>query len=458
MTNFPKDDAPSGKPKDMQHNPETTETAQTKPIQLTEQKDAPSCGDCQCPYGQPRPKANRGSKLFVGILVGIAAAFVIGYGGYAIFLSIQQSFQDSEISISEEESSPSTHSDTGTAKKENPVGTGTDSKFAGLEFAAASDEDRAASEIYEQTQPSVVSVVLDGKSVDASAQGDYYASGIVLTKDGYLLTTAHAIGYSRENIVTVVTPDGTQWEATIVGYDATSDIAVLKIDATNLTPATLGKSSSVGVGDWIYAVGAADDDEYSGVLTRGIVSAKNRKISYDSVTGTTYLQTDAAIGVGGSGGALVNTAGQVIGLNISNWYLDSDYTGESYTIPIDQVKDIVSDLIRNGYVTGKARLGISGTDVTQSQSADYGLPQGVVIVEMEEDSVFQGMDVAVGDVITAIDGTEISGMEDITAFLKSHKAGETVTVTLFRLAENGQGGESFDVTIQLLADEGETQK
>lgn len=438
MTNHPWDDA----------NPvNENEIQPTEP----EQAAAP-CGNCQCPYGQPAPMPNRGSRILVGILIGLAAAFVIGFGSYAVFLSVQQNLGGSgDANGVQQETTSSVGNGTETPAEENPVGVGTDADFAGLAFAKQVESSLSAKSLYRALEPSVAAVtVQDG--------GDTYAaSGIILTKDGYLLTTAHAIGYSRSSNVMVTTSDGREQKAVVVGYDSSADVAVLKIDRDDLTPATLAKANTVAVGDPVYAVVTADGELFTGVLTRGIVSAQERNISYDGVSGVGFLQTDAAIGVNGSGGALVNGAGQVVGLAISNSYLGDGYAGESYAIPIEQVRSIVEDIIRQGYVSGKVRLGITGTGLTKAEAKSYGIPQGVVIVEIAADSSFRDADVKVGDIITALDGTAITGMEDVAPILKKHKAGDQLEVELYRMEDSGDGS-SFTVTVTLLDDAGQTQK
>ena len=173
-----------------------------------------------------------------------------------------------------------------------------------------------------------------------------YNAAVILTKNGYLLTTAHAVDFSRESDLTAVTSDGQKLPASVVGYDSAIDTAVLKVEGKNLKPASLGKDSSVSVGDGVYAVFPGAESKYNGVLTRGIVSAKNRKLSYDSVGTDIFFQTDAAVGYGGSGSALVNGAGQVIGINVSSSYLGEEYLGESYAVSIEEIRASVEDLIR----------------------------------------------------------------------------------------------------------------
>lgn len=438
MTNYPWDDA--------------TEN-QITPPQDDRITDGATTGQghCDCPYGQPAPAPNKGSRILLWIMVGIAAAFVIGFGSYAIYLSVQDSLASSRIdreqtTVSRPEEAPA--DDDGT---ENPVGTGTNPDFAGLVFAGGVDGSLSAKNLFRAVEPSIVTVTLrqtDGELLDYS--------GIVLTKDGYLLTTAHAVNYSRTADVTVITSDGKSQTAQVVGYDAASDVAVLKVDRRDLSPVTLGKADAVSVGDSIYTVTSAGGEAFHGVLTRGIVSAVDLPVAYDGVSSVTCFQTDASVSWCGDGGALVNGDGQVVGLALSGNYVTGE-AGESYAIPIQQIRDVVEDLIRQGYLSGKVRLGITGVTLTESDAQTYGTPQGVAIVTIATDSVFAGTDAVVGDIITAVDGETVTGMDDLLAVLKKYQAGDQVEVTLYRLADTGEG-ETLTVTVTLLADEGETQK
>ncbi len=407
-----------------------------------------------CPYGQPPVKPGRGSRILLWIIIGVCAAFVLAFGGYAIFLTFAGNTAEQQESSSQTlEEAASSAQESGQVK--NPIGTGTSEDFAGISLEEPSDETLSAPDLYRNTAASVAQLLIrEDDGIDSTA------SAVVLTEDGYLLTTAHAIGYSRETALSAVLPGGKEKEALVVGYDSTADIAVLKINGSSLTPARFASEKTVGIGDWVYAVSAGSDSTGTEdrILTRGIISAKDRKLDYDGVSGIGFLQTDVSVGTGGSGSALVNAAGQVIGINISNRYLEGSYTGESYTIPVSQIRDIVKDVIRTGYVSGKTRLGISGVDLTRSEAKEYNVPQGVVIVEIMEDSVFSGTDeVQTGDIITSMDGEVVTSMSEVQQVLKKHRAGDKMVVELYRVADDGSGSR-FTVSITLLADEGQTQK
>ncbi|MDD5952720.1 MAG: trypsin-like peptidase domain-containing protein [Oscillospiraceae bacterium] len=406
---------------------------------------------CQCPYGQPRPRGGKGTRTLIVILIGIASAFVIGFGGYAIFLSVQQHLADDNTQSQGQEDLGGQEQDLfESAETKNTVGTGTDPSFSGLSFHSAAGKGLSASQIFEQIAPSVVSVTV---TVDEET---YRSSGVILTKDGYALTTASSIGYSRDASVTARTSDNKKHKATVVGYDSTRDLAVLKLEGSGFVAASIGKADTASVGDPVYTVTTADQAKYSGVLTKGILSASNRYLTYDSVSRDGYFQTDAAVSDSGTGGALVNEEGQVIGLTISANALEETESG-SYGLALEQVSQQVTDLIQKGYVGGRTRLGIVGSTLTKEEAKRYGVPQGVIVLQIAKDGAFAATDVQEGDIITQMDGTTVTNMAELAAVMEQHKAGDSVEVTLYRVKDD-KDGESYTVTITLKEDSGQTQR
>lgn len=246
----------------------------------------------------------------------------------------------------------------------------------------------------------------------------------------------------------------------VVGYDRTTDLAVIKADASGLSPARLGSAAQMKVGEEVIAIGNPGGEDFSFSMTGGYISGLDRHVGSYSSAGMTYIQTDAAINPGNSGGALVNLYGQVIGINSSK-IVANEYESMGFAIPIDKAQTIINDLMTGGYVTGRVRLGIRGYDVTDSQVYSYGVPYGFIVAEIDEDSSFAGTDVQPGDIITAIDGETVSNLNQISNKLLEYQPGDKVTLTMYRLtttlAGNENNGKSFDVTITLLADNGETQ-
>ncbi len=279
-------------------------------------------------------------------------------------------------------------------------------------------------------------------------------SGIVMTSDGYIITNAHVIydteseyNMGKATSVTVVMGENydEEYEAEIVGYDIQTDLAVLKIDAEGLTPAEFGDSDALQVGDVVVAIGNPLGFELYGTATCGIVSAVNREVQLEDRT-MTLIQTDAAINSGNSGGMLLNAYGQVIGINsmkMGSSSSSASVEGLGFAIPISDAKDIINSLITNGYVTGRPQLGITGTTVTESDAERYNIPQGVYVYSVTEDSAAEQAGLRQGDIITAIDGVEITTMDELSEQKNEHQAGDTVALRVYR------SGETFDIQMTL---------
>ncbi|MBR3971740.1 MAG: trypsin-like peptidase domain-containing protein [Ruminococcus sp.] len=303
---------------------------------------------------------------------------------------------------------------------------------------------------YKKVAESTIGVVCykDSFSKDPSSQG----TGIVLSEDGYIATNSHVIGDSRSlYYVEVITNEGTVYEAKVIGYDSRTDLAVLKINAKGLTPAQFCDSEYVEVGQDVIAVGNPGGIEFQNSLTRGVVSALNRELSLSSQV--SYIQTDAAINPGNSGGPLCNMYGQVIGINTAK-ISSSSYEGMGFAIPSKTVKEIVDDLISKGYVENRVRLGISGQEVSLSMQEYYDIPAGVLIAEVSKGGPCDGKGIETNDILTAIDDEVIESFSDIYAILAKHKPGDEVVLSVYKMDKN----KTVEITITLMADEGETQQ
>lgn len=277
-------------------------------------------------------------------------------------------------------------------------------------------------------------------------------TGIILTEDGYIATNSHVIGDSRTLYsVQVVTSDGTVYEAKVIGYDSRTDLAVLKINARGLTPADFCDSDLVEVGEDVIAVGNPGGLEFQNSLTRGVVSALDRELSLSSQV--TYIQTDAAINPGNSGGPLCNMYGQVIGINTAK-INDASFEGMGFAIPSRTVKEIVDDLMTQGYVSDRVRLGISGQAMSSTMAQYYNTPTGILVGEISEGGPCDGTELQINDIITEIDGEEISDFGDVYAILGEHKPGDKVVLSVYRMNSR----DTFEITITLMADQGETQQ
>lgn len=275
---------------------------------------------------------------------------------------------------------------------------------------------------------------------DTSSQG----SGIIFSQDGYVITNAHVIGNSKTAYaIRVVTSDGKEYKAGVVGYDSRTDIAVLKMDdAKGLTPATFGDSSQLEVGQDIIVVGNPGGLDYQNTTTKGVISALDRKLSTSSLT--KYIQTDAAINPGNSGGPLVNYYGQVVGITTSK-IVSETYEGMGFAIPSQTVKNIVDTLVKNGYVEGRVKIGISGIAVTSEQASNYNIPQGIYVQSIVSGGPCDGTSLKEGDVITEVDGETITSFADVYAILETHKPGDKIKVKYYN---SSSGDGEVEITLQ----------
>lgn len=274
----------------------------------------------------------------------------------------------------------------------------------------------------------------------ASSQG----SGIIFSQDGYVITNAHVIGNSKTAYaIRVVTSDGKVYKAGVVGYDSRTDIAVLKMDdAKGLTPATFADSSQLEVGQDIIVVGNPGGLDYQNTTTKGVISALDRKLSTSSLT--KYIQTDAAINPGNSGGPLVNYYGQVVGITTSK-IVSETYEGMGFAIPSQTVKSIVDTLVKNGYVEGRVKIGISGIAVTSDQASNYNIPQGIYVQSIVSGGPCDGTSLEKGDIITEVDGETITSFADVYAILETHKPGDKIKVKYY---SSSSGDGEVEITLQ----------
>jgi serine protease Do len=422
-------------------------------------------------YQPPRPVPPRpphrmgaGLKVFLWVIGVIAVGLVAGLTVYGV-----RFVQNNSASAPELQSSP--WSDSSSAGETSSpaqsaiggvTGDGTDSSFEGITIASKpAGAEMSVKNIYKKVIPSVVGVETTITNMQGSASGVGEGTGIIATSDGYILTNAHVVNYSRGNKVKVILHDNSEYQATVVGYDQTSDIAVLKIKASGLTPATFGSVDIMEVGDQVLAIGNPGGISFAGSLTVGYVSALDRAIEAHSTSGMTYIQTDAAINPGNSGGPLVNLYGQVIGIN-SNKIVATGYEGMGFSIPVSRASSIINDLISHGYVSGRSRLGITAGTVTDTDRELKDIPQGVVIIEVGSDSDLKNSGVVAGDIITKADGKTIAGMDDLYAVLNDHKPGDSISMTIYSTSDSEKAGgkkagTTSNVTVKLLEDKGETQ-
>lgn len=293
-------------------------------------------------------------------------------------------------------------------------------------------------EVYAESVNSIVGIKCEGtKEVSTffgrtvSAPFTSTGSGFFITSDGYIVTNYHVIENAKK--ITVTTYGGQAYEATVRGYEASNDIAVIKVTG-EFTPVKEGDSSSLVVGDDILVIGNALG-ELSYTFTDGVVSYLNRAITTESGDVINMYQTNAAINEGNSGGPVYDMYGRAVGI-ASAKYEASSVEGLGFFIPINDVKSMISDIIKNGYVSGKPSLGVSVQPVTQTMSLRYSVPVGLYIVAVGSDTAASKAGLKAADVITGIDGASVTGAAELSSVLSSKRAGDTVNVTVSRSGKN----------------------
>ena len=295
-------------------------------------------------------------------------------------------------------------------------------------------------ELYDQCSKSIVAI----KGYQDGVDGYYWGSGIILSKDGLILTNTHVIENCDTASVTLY--DNSSYDAALVGADSTSDIAVLRIEATGLTPASFGDSAELAIGDKVAAIGNPLGETFRMTLTDGIISAIDRGISYNGHS-MTLLQTNTAINEGNSGGALFNMYGQVIG--VTNMKMMSSYSsieGIGFAIPSSTIAAVADSLMQYGEVRGRTAIGITVGAIPENVTSHYDLPTGLYVSAVEEKSDAAAKGIQQGDIITAVNGSPASATSDILTVKNTLSVGDTITFTIWR------DGETFDVDV-ILVDE-----
>lgn len=366
----------------------------------------PEMGD-QGPLGPepPRRKKGRGKKIATGALALVLVAGVSFGGGYAGFKAASAG-QTDRIVYQAPTSTPA-------------AGTGTTaSNLVGVINAVN------PSVVAVTTEQMVTSNFWGGQQVVSGA-----GSGVIFTADGYIITNNHVIEGAQQ--IKVKLSDDTEYTAKLIGTDSQSDIAVLKIDATGLTPAVLGDSDSVQVGELSIAVGNPLGT-LSNTATDGIISGLDREVTVQGNT-MSLMQTSAAVSPGNSGGGLFNANGELIG--IVNAKSTGEYAeGLGFAIPINTAKQVAQDLIENGYVTGRPALGITVISISDAQTAmQYGVSSlGVYVQSVTSGSGADKAGMKVGDRIVSVGSQLVESTSDVTNALKGYNAGDVVEVQVDR--------------------------
>lgn len=380
-----------------------------------------------------RRKNRKFGRKPVLIAGSIAAACVLLVGGIAIGSSMSGGADNNSSSVS----ATSVNSNLPSVNISSPSATST-----------SANDGLSGEEIYAKVSPSVVSI----QAVNLTSGEGGTGSGVIMSADGYIITNNHVVvdentGVQQDKI-TVYMSDGTSFPAEVIGLDEQTDLAVLKIGpaGTTLTPAEFGDSNSLLVGEEVYAIGSPGGLDLANTITGGHISALNRDITIDDRV-MSLIQTDAAINPGNSGGALINKYGQVIGITSAKLGI-SYYEGLGFAIPMDTVKPIVDELIQNGYIAGRPQIGISGQNVSEQQSAAYGIPQGVRVINVDSRSNAAAAGVQANDIITGINGTEVTDMDGVNAVKDELSAGDKITLTLYRMSTGKTVTVSFALNDQ----------
>ena len=290
-----------------------------------------------------------------------------------------------------------------------------------------------ASEVYAANVNSTVGITTSittnywGFQTTSAAAG----SGFILTEDGYILTNYHVV--ENSNSITVAMYNGDTYDATLIGYDESNDVAVLKVDAEGLSPVVLGDSDNLNVGDSVVAIGNPLG-ELTFSLTAGLVSAKDREVTLSNSLTMDLIQTDCAINSGNSGGALFNLYGEVIGITNAKYSSSSSSSASidniGFAIPINHVLSIVKSIIEKGYIS-KPYVGVSVSDVNQ-QTQLYGIPAGAAVQAVSDGSPAAEAGLQAGDVITRVNGTAITGSSDLGSLVSEAAIGDMLTMTVYR--------------------------
>ncbi len=409
------------------------------------------------PDAEP-PKKKNGGFTFLKVIAGLAAIAIVSVSSIELY----KMFGNQEAGLSTETQNSLSDNATSLAEAEtNQGGTSSAETNSAASWISMAAPENALSipDIVDKAMPSVVGVSAvfeytqeyswgyfhygDGQTYQTTGTG----TGIIMSQDGYIITNAHCIyssddstskGYGKAVSVSVLLGDQTEYDAEIVGFDLETDLAVLKINANNLTPAEFGDSDALRVGELVVAIGNPLGFDLFGTTTCGIVSALNREVTINEKD-MTLIQTDTSINSGNSGGPLLNGYGQVIGVNsakISNTYsYGASVEGLAFAIPISDAKEIIEDLIDHGYVTGRPQLGIAGQDLSETDAERFNMPRGVYVYAVSENSAAEAAGLRQGDIITGIQDQEITTMDELNDIKNEYNAGDTIILDVYRAGE-----------------------
>ncbi|MBQ1252101.1 MAG: trypsin-like peptidase domain-containing protein [Firmicutes bacterium] len=384
--------------------------------------------DDPAPVNRAKQKKNKksGGSFLKGLGIAVLALLLLFNTGTSVFLLSQHFSEEQAVAQND------------TAAEMIPSDNITPATNDGTELSVA--------EVNQKVSPAVV--LITARGMVGGGQG----TGFIISDDGYIVTNAHVVADFNEITVTLNDEAKTEYPATVVGADATTDIAVLQIRAKDLPTAEIGTSADLQVGQDVVVIGNPLGEEFSGSVTTGIISALDRQVEFDDGSVYDYIQTDAAINSGNSGGPLMNMQGQVIGVNAAK--IDSSVAeGMGFAIPIDDVVPVVNDLIEYGYVTERPYIGIAGESLNEQYSSFYNLPMGVHVTAITEGSPAADSKIQVDDIITHINGIAVSSVGQLNNVKNDYKPGDTVELTVYRYSTE----KTFTVEVVLGEMEPEVQ-
>lgn len=365
----------------------------------------------QSPYKPIEKNSNNGMRVFAIILAALVVISASVTGGYFV----------------------------GVNKKSGSV------KKVDLASKPSPENAKSTTQIFSEVDPSIVGIeVYNSSGITANA------TGVIYSEDGYVVTNDHIYLGAGEAKFKVFTNDNKMYDADFIAGDTRSDLAVLKIkNATGLKKATFGNSDELAVGESVIAVGRPNGAEMNTTVSEGIISALNRRAVITSNYSGKYIQTDTAINPGSSGGALCNLYGQIVGITSAK-LVGTSYEGMGFAIPTTTMKSIVESLIANKRVVGRAKLGISYVEINRLTAEQKNVPCGLQIGNIDKNSGLYGKSVKVGDIITHMDGKEITSSETVLNAIEQSKPGDSISLTVYLVSTK----KSVDISVKLLEDEG----
>lgn len=395
-----------------------------------------------------KPKNNTGLKVFAAVMTVVFLVTAAAFAGFILYS--RSSRNGGDATLDNDISSSSSES-----RRDGPQ--------LSLENRPAADEEEytdgvlSTEEIAAKVRPSVVGIQTYRTEYPMQVYGT--GSGIIMSEDGYIVTNAHVVSGATGGIL-VILDNNEEYEAEVVGIDEKTDVAVIKIDASNLTAAEFGNSDELVVGERIVAIGNPTGMNLAGSVTQGIVSGLKRLISVtNEETNETIemeaIQVDAAINPGNSGGALINKYGQVVGINSSKMS-STQIEGIGFAIPISTAKPIVDDLIAYGYVRGRVLLGITYYPVSDAVGAMSGYTPGLWVQSVREDMDAYAKGLRAGDIITQIDGQDVRDSATVKGILSAKKPGDSVELTVVQQSISGKI-KTYTINVTLAEDKGSSQ-